>query len=372
MIPGPATSTERVRCAVVGLGVLGGAALLALARAGVDCVGLEAGRVGHPDGASGGGETRIFRTAVGDGPDYHRLLDRSRELWTDADAGAFTPCGALTLGPAGDARLDGAAVPGRTEVLGPDAAAERWPGLRVRPDDRAVFDPRGGLLDAARATRALAGAARDSGAQVRQGVTVLGVVHRRGRLVLRTGGGEIVADTVVLATGHRAPLLPGTSGIEQRRVVLSWFAVDEPERFRPAGFPPGVVTGGPVFSFFPTVDGATVKINAQRPQPGTAGVDDHHPFVEPGYARPWVPGVARRVRGLRSRPDRIESYVEGYAPGRRGIVTLTATAPRVVAVGGFSGQGFKYAPAVGEIVADLVRTGRARTGAFGAAVPVAG
>lgn len=57
MIPGPATSTERVRCAVVGLGVLGGAALLALARAGVDCVGLEAGRVGHPDGASGGGET---------------------------------------------------------------------------------------------------------------------------------------------------------------------------------------------------------------------------------------------------------------------------------------------------------------------------
>lgn len=97
-----------------------------------------------------------------------------------------------------------------------------------------------------------------------------------------------------------------------------------------------------------------------------------HPFVEPGYARPWVPGVARRVRGLRSRADRIESYVEGYAPGRRGIVTLTATAPRVVAVGGFSGQGFKYAPAVGEIVADLVRTGRARTGAFGAAVPVAG
>lgn len=373
MTPGPPRpAAGRVRCVVVGLGVLGGSALLALARAGVDCVGLEAGRVGHADGASGGGETRLFRTAVGDGPEYRRLLDRSRELWAGAAAGSFTPCGALTVGPPGDSRLRAAAVLGRTEILGADAAAERWPGLRTGAGELAVFDPRGGLLDAAGATRALVEAARRAGAVVRQDVTVLGIVHRRGRAVLRTEDGETVADAVVLATGHRASLVAGPSGIEQRRVVLSWFGVRDPERLRPEGLPPGVVTGGPVFTFFPTVDDATIKINYQRPQPLAAGAGDHHPFVEPGYTVAWAPGLTRRFPGLRHRPERVESYVEGYTPDRRGAVVLAGGAPRVVTVGGFSGQGFKYAPAVGEIVADLVRTGRSRTPAFAAAVPAAG
>ena len=71
------------RCAVIGLGVMGSMALLALARRGVDCVGYDCGPPAHPDGASGGGETRIFRSLTTEGPAYDRLLARSRELWQD-------------------------------------------------------------------------------------------------------------------------------------------------------------------------------------------------------------------------------------------------------------------------------------------------
>ena len=155
-------------------------------------------------------------------------------------------------------------------------------------------------------------------------------------------------------------------------MVLSWFPVVEPEHFGPPAFPPATYTGGPVFSAFPAVDGATVKINFQRPQPRVTEPTDHHPYVEPGYARPWASGVTGRLAGLEAGPVRVESYVEGYTVHRRGVVALAGVAPRVVTLGGFSGQGFKYAPAVGEIVADLVRTGHSRTPAFAGPVPAAG
>ncbi|WP_224390277.1 FAD-dependent oxidoreductase [Pseudonocardia sp. ICBG1293] len=365
------TGAGSVECAVVGLGVLGAASLLALARAGVSCVGLEAGRVGHPDGGSGG-ETRIFRTAVATGPDHVRLLDRSRELWTGVPGAPFTACGALTVGTRDDARVRAVALPGRTTVFGAAAAAARWPAHVLGADEVAVLDPGGGLLDAGAATRGLVAQARRAGAGVREEVTVLGIGTRRGRAVLHTVDGETVADSVVVATGHGDGLVPGVAGIEQRRVVLSWFGVRDPALFAPAAFPPGVHTAAPAHTFFPTVDGATIKINHQQPQPRVHSPADHHPPVEAGYTRDWADAVAARLDGMSARPARLETYVEGYTRQRRGVVALTAGAPRTVTLGGFSGQGFKYAPAVGELVADLVRTGRSRSPAFAPALAVGG
>jgi len=59
---GRARGTGVPRVAVVGLGIVGAMTLLALSERGVRCVGHGMGEVGHARGASGGGETRIFRT----------------------------------------------------------------------------------------------------------------------------------------------------------------------------------------------------------------------------------------------------------------------------------------------------------------------
>ncbi|MFP5068175.1 FAD-dependent oxidoreductase [Pseudonocardia nantongensis] len=370
------------RYAVVGLGVLGGATLLALARAGVECIGFDAGRVGHPHGASGGGETRIFRTAVADAPAYRLLLDRSRECWTDLDGShatparpVFRPCGALTVGPPGDPRVRAVAGSGRSAVLGPEAAGERWPAHRVAPDEVAVLDPGGGLLHAASATRALVAEARRLGAQVRERSPVLEVVRTGGRVIVRSGDGDDVLDGIVVATGHyRFPpgAGPGPDGVVNRRVVLTWFPVRDPDRFSSAAFPPGVRLGGSAFTFFPAVDGRAIKINVQVSQPRTAGPDDHHPPVRPDYPASWPEQPAARIDGLGACPVRQETYVEGYTPGGRGIVDLVGSAPPVVTLGGFSGQGFKYAPAVGELAADLLRTGVPASTAFAGVAATAG
>lgn len=370
------------RYAVVGLGVLGGATLLALARAGVDCVGFDAGRVGHPHGASGGGETRIFRTAVADGPAYRWLLDRSRECWTDLDRWhatparpVFRPCGALTVGPPGDPRVRAVAGSGRAAVLGPGAAGERWPAHRMAPEEVAVLDPAGGLLHAVSATRAVVAEARRLGARVREQVPVHEVVRAGGRVIVRSGDGDDVLDGIVIATGHYRPpsgAAPGPEGVVNRRVVLTWFPVRDAARFSTAAFPPGVRLGESVFSYFPALDDRAVKINVQLPQPRTAGPDDHHPLVRPDYPASWPEHPAVRIDGLGAHPVRQETYVEGYTPGRRGVVELAGSAPRIVTLGGFSGQGFKYAPAVGELAADLLRTGVPGSRAFAGVAATAG
>ncbi len=48
------------------------------------------------------------------------------------------------------------------------------------------------------------------------------------------------------------------------------------------------------------------------------------------------------------------------SPDQHFIVDQIHDAPRVVVAAGFSGHGFKFAPVMGEIVADLATTGRSR------------
>src|SRR5947209_17291425 len=87
--------------AVVGLGAMGSAALWRLAERGVRATGFERFEPGHDRGSSHG-ETRIFRTAYLEGPDYVPLAQRGIELWRELEAATdtdlMTANGALMLG----------------------------------------------------------------------------------------------------------------------------------------------------------------------------------------------------------------------------------------------------------------------------------
>ena len=70
---------------VVGLGAMGSAALLNLARRGVRAVGIERFAPGHDHGSSHG-ETRIIRLGYFEHPSYVPLLRRTYELWRELEA----------------------------------------------------------------------------------------------------------------------------------------------------------------------------------------------------------------------------------------------------------------------------------------------
>src|SRR5690625_6959119 len=72
------------KVAVIGLGTMGSMALWQLVKEGVDVTGFEQFGIGH-DRSAVGGESRIFRTAYLEGPEYVPLLCRSYELWRDLE-----------------------------------------------------------------------------------------------------------------------------------------------------------------------------------------------------------------------------------------------------------------------------------------------
>ena len=95
---------ERFDVAVIGGGTMGSAAAWALAKQGLRPVVLEQFSVVHDQG-SHSGDTRIFRHAYAESPDYAPLVLRADELWQDlmAETGetVLNRCGGLELSAPG-------------------------------------------------------------------------------------------------------------------------------------------------------------------------------------------------------------------------------------------------------------------------------
>jgi sarcosine oxidase len=61
--------------------------------------------------------------------------------------------------------------------------------------------------------------------------------------------------------------------------------------------------------------------------------------------------VETHFPGLHPEPVRVNAYFEGYTDDARPV--LQKTSSRVTLALGFSGNGFKFAPALGEVAVDL-------------------
>src|ERR1700742_1748597 len=128
--------------AVIGLGIMGGAALLHLARRGRRVVGFEQFAPGHDRGSSHG-ETRIIRLGYFEHPSYVPLVRAALPLWRalERDSGQSlldvtgiveigAPDGTLVAGTLHSARTHGLAH----EVLDATSVTRRFPAFRLPRD----------------------------------------------------------------------------------------------------------------------------------------------------------------------------------------------------------------------------------------------
>ncbi|PWB58885.1 MAG: N-methyl-L-tryptophan oxidase, partial [Bradyrhizobiaceae bacterium] len=152
---------------VVGLGVMGSAALHHLAARGRRVLGLEEFAPGHARGSSHG-LTRVIRLAYFEHPSYVPLLRRAYALWRALEAASGRrllhvtgiaeigrPDGVLVAGTLAAARLHG--LP--HEVLTAEALMRRVPAFRIPAGYVGVWQPDGGFLEAEPAVAAQVAAA---------------------------------------------------------------------------------------------------------------------------------------------------------------------------------------------------------------------
>ncbi|GCB52580.1 FAD-dependent oxidoreductase [Streptomyces sp. NL15-2K] len=347
--------------AVVGAGLMGAATAWQLARRGHEVTLVEAYDIGHRQGSSHG-SSRIFRRAYAD-PFYVRLTGQAHEQWRELEDDSATPLlrttGGIDMGEDRDPEaiaglLAAAGVP--HELLGPEAASERWPYIRITGP--VLHHPDAGVVDADETVAVCVRRAIEHGAEAIIGVRVTGIdVQGDEKVLLRTDDGrEIVADTVVIAAGAWLPELELPVALPPLRVTqqqVFHFRQRDPSVKWPIliwdgalhlyGLPSGS-DGGP----FPAVKVA----EHDRGTPTTARTRDS---VVDSSSRTRVSGFVRdRLPGLAPDPVAEATCLYTTAPDENFV--LDRHGPLVI-VSPCSGHGAKFAPLIGAMAADLA-TGR--------------
>lgn len=345
---------------VAGLGALGAAAAGALAARGLEVVGLDLHRPPHGLGSSHGG-SRIIRRVYPEGPAYVPLVDRAFELWRQLERrrgeDLLLAHGGLFLGP-DDGELVAAALDcARRAGLDHDrlTAAEvrrRFPALRPPGELTAVFDPAAGVLLAERCVRALLVAAAADGAELRFDCPLTGWRITGDGVALETARGPLRAGHLVLAAGPWLPALvpAGQAAPVVERQVQHWFAT-RGSTAAPAALPPFVWQLGPGRTWYALPDlGAGLK--AARHRGGRATTIQ---TVDRAVASGEKAAIRRLVRTFLPAAGGpcLRSEVCLYSNTADLAFLAGPVVPRgpVWLLGGGSGHGFKFAPALGELLA---------------------
>jgi sarcosine oxidase len=355
--------------AVVGTGTMGAMALWQLARAGTGVIGFEQFTLGH-DFSAGGGESRIFRIAYAEGPQYVPLLLRARDLWRELEAETgrdlLTVTGGLTIGDAGSAAVRNVLASAQRfslphELLDGRALAARYPQHQpLLPGELAVLDHTGGVIRPEFAVLAAAHRAQDLGATIYERTGVTAVEPDADGVTVHTGGRAYRVRKVVLAAGPwTARFVPGLAHrITPRRVILTWHMAKDPAAYQPARFPVAIRdSDGIHISAYPSLDGGSVKTAVSAAFTDLDGPDSLDRNVGPAVLAIVTGAVARFLPGLVPSPIRVSAYMDGYTPDGHALAGPLPGAPNVWLLGGFSGHGFKFSPAIGQAVTDLIRDG---------------
>jgi sarcosine oxidase len=223
------------------------------------------------------------------------------------------------------------------------------------------LQPEGGYLLAERAVVAFVEGARRRGARVRSGTAVRAWRTGGGAVEVETDSGVDRAAALVIAAGAwAAKLLPALADVARpERQVVGWFRPRRPELFEAGRFP--------VFDIL-FEEGNFYGLPASG-QPGfKLGRHGHlHESADPDQVdRAIHPRDEAVLRGALARyfPDgdgdavALSTCLFTNSPDQHFIVDRISDAPPVVVAAGFSGHGFKFAPVIGEILADLATTGR--------------
>jgi sarcosine oxidase len=345
---------------VVGAGVIGLATALELAHRGRSVLAIDRFGSGHP-ATSSTGASRSIRIAY-DHPLYVRLALDAIEAWRGLEEATGRTIlhltGQVDLGPT--TKLEGLvrtvrAAGAEIDEIDRGELRGRFPELVLADGEAALLQRQAGTVIASAAMEAMLDAAERAGLAYLPGRRVT-AIEPGSPVVVRTAGCTFRADQVVLAAGPwlgalaeglgiHLPLAPAIAqvtfldapGLVDRPALAEW----------PAAAERGIY-GHPV-------PGVGYKVAYD------AGAEGWDPDVES-----WAPDSAEEGRLLAWLARRMPSVEPRISLTQRHPWTMTPDADwivdrrgPVVIAGGCSGHAFKFGPALGRLVADVVDGGAA-------------
>lgn len=356
---------------VAGLGAMGGAACDHLAERGLRVLGLDRFSPPHLHGSSHG-ESRIIREAYFEDPRYVPLVRRAYECWhaleRDTRSRLLQVTGGLMIGPPDGEIVSGALKSAKEHGLPHQlwTAAElraRHPEFAIGEEHVAVWEPRAGFLNADACVTAQLERAARRGADLRPNTPVTAWRSTGSDVEVHTARGVERAEALVLAAGAWMPELIGGVPLELsvERMVLYWF---EPARgaesFALGRFPIWIWEHerGRTFYGFP-LHARGLKVARHHEgeicTPETARRDVSADEISAmrdllALRLPAAAGPLRETATCLYTNTTDQHFVLDRHPDHENVLIASPC----------SGHGFKFANAIGEVLADLVTAGRSR------------
>ncbi len=359
--------SSRADVAVVGLGAAGSAAALTLARRGVRVVGFDRFQPPHVHGSSHG-RSRVIREAYYESPAYVPLIQRAYQLWEALEREAGTTLlqrtGGLMLGAAEGGLVRGARRSAEEhglpfELLDAAEIRRRFPPFHAPAGTVGVLEPRAGILDPERAIETMLAQARAAGADLRPGTTVEGWRGTADGIELATSAGPVLAGRVVCTAGPWMGEWLGAAAppLAVERQVMYWFAPEDPAPFGAGRLPVFIWEWEPGRLFYGIPDqGQGFKVAQHHGgEATTAGGVRRQVLAEEVSAMRQL--LRRFIPDADGPPLDAVTCLYTNTPDHHFLLGAHPAEPRLVLGSACSGHGFKFAPVLGEVLADLALTG---------------
>jgi sarcosine oxidase len=348
---------------------MGSAALYHLARSGARVLGLDRYGPGHDRGSSHG-LTRIIRLGYFEHPSYVPLLRRAYELWRELEISAgrrlLHVTGIAEIGNSDSALVRGTLASSRLhalahEVLPARALMQRFPAFQLPSDYVGVVQPNGGFVEVEPALEAFVSLATAAGAVVRRHVSVQATEPHAAGVRVLTDREPVEAGSVIVAAGAWTRLLLPALPLRVTREVTAWFEPNEASLVAPGRLPAFIIESPHGIHYgIPPHGGAGVKAAKHHHRDQEVEPDaydrsvsaDDQALIRSALAE-FVPAANGRMLAAKTchytmTPD--GHFIIDRLPGARNIIVASAC----------SGHGFKFAPVVGEILAELAAGGATR------------
>lgn len=358
---------------IVGAGTMGMAAGYYLAKQGTKTLLIDTFDPPHSKG-SHSGDTRIIRFAYGEGREYVPLALRSMELWNGLQKETADPLflqtGVLGFGPKGTDFIEEAIESAHQyqlpiEVLDSTEINHRWPGLTVPEHYFGCFEPTSGVLFSENCIRAYRNGALNNGATLIPNTPVEDIDVHEDFVAVHTKEESYTASKLILSAGawsgkwlHRLGI---DIDLQPTRQTFGFFDAD-PTLYDSSQFPI-FLTQTPTGTYygFPSINGSGLK--AGRHDMGqliTPDDGDNQYGIYPedeGDTRTFIDTFMPKASGQLIKG---ETCMYTRTPDEHFVIDLHPKHEHIAIATGFSGHGFKFASGVGEMLCELVTTGKTK------------
>ena len=356
---------------VVGAGTMGMITGYELAKQGKSVMMIDAYDPPHSQG-SHFGDTRINRHANGEGIEFVPLALRSQEVWDELQAETnehvFMKTGVLSFGGPSSKFVEIAIEGAEKYNLESEffetgsALRERWPDLDFEEEIRGFYEPNAGILFPENILRLYKKKAKEAGAHLIVNTPVTKIDVKEDSVTVYADREEFNADKLVLTAGaYTNKFLKDLDLdiiLEPARRTIAWF--DSEEELYGSDVFPGFFgeTHNGVYYGFPSIHGQGVKIGK---------------YYDGGVSEPEY--INREFNGLEHDEVDLRRFLEAHMPKAAGQLNKAAVCiftntsdetfvidkhpkhDHIVIGAGFSGHGFKHAPAVAEMLSQLLLRG---------------